>query len=79
MAFLYRDSNNKVISKQAFVGNIIAKYISLDDDLRFGRTFEFLPNENPRVTIMASMDRRYSPVGITKSGTVDKRFASVEA
>jgi hypothetical protein len=75
MAFKYRDTNNKVTTRTGMMVSLANKMVSSSSDLRHLPTFEFLPDEEPRVTKVAELDRRYSPVGFTANGKLDKRFA----
>jgi hypothetical protein len=74
MAFKYRDTNNKVTTRTGMMVSLANKMVSSPSDLRFLPTFEFLPDEEPRVTKVARLDRRYDPSGITRTGKADKRF-----
>jgi hypothetical protein len=74
MAFKYRDTNNKVTTRTGMMISLANKMAASSMDLRFLPTFEFLPDEEPRVTKVAQLDRRYAPSGITRTGKADKRF-----
>jgi len=76
MAFKYRNTNNKVTSREGMMVSLANKMVASGNDLRVLFTFEFLPDENPRVTKVANLDRRYAPTGVTASGRMDKRFAT---
>ena len=46
-------------------------------DLRFKSQFEFLKDENPRITKKTELDLRYIPTRIKADGRIDKRYKKV--
>ena len=80
MSFKYRNSNGKVVSKVALMEDIASIVYPLKKDggadLRFRPTFEFVPDEDPRVTSVAEFDNRFAPTGVTKAGGLDMRYKS---
>jgi hypothetical protein len=80
MSFKYRNSNGKVVSKADLMVDIASVVYPLKKDggadLRYAPTFEFIPDENPRVTSVAEFDTRYAPTGVTTNGNLDRRFKS---
>jgi hypothetical protein len=76
----YRTSNGKFTNRQGLLVDIATIVYPLKkdggDDLRFRPTFEFLPEEDPRVTFQADLDLRFTPNGVTRNGQLDRRYKS---